>query len=406
MPHYSYIARTRTGKAQKGTLEAPNQDEAVSVLQTRDLIVVSIQEKEASPMRLRRAEARFHAGIKSSDLIVFSRSLSAMIEAGLPLLRALETVRQQIRSQRLYNIMGFMIEDIRGGSTLRDAVAKHADSFDPFWISLIETGEASGQLAQSLDQISTHLEESGAIQRKVISALIYPGILMSVAVAAILIFTVFIIPTFQKLFSGFGAELPALTRAVMALSGFVKRYILLILAGMAGLWFLFQSWVKTKQGRWRFDKFRLQMPIMGAVFQGAAAEQFSSNLGTLLKAGVPILHALEITSTTCGNRVVAAIIDNMQAGVREGRPLAEPLSQTDIFPPMVAQMIAVGEQTGRLPAMLEQVTQYYAEQVSTAVDRMTSLLEPIMLVAMGLIIGTLVISMYLPVFQLTQAIRG
>ncbi len=408
MALYAYQARDKSGKLERGTVDAPNPDEALSILQSRELLVVSIQEQQKGGAGPRPALSpkRSHRGVKASDLIIMARSLSAMTEAGLPLLRALETVGSQIRSQKLSAALLEIIRDIRGGSTFRDAIAKHPSIFSPFWVSLVETGEASGQLTKSLEQISIHLEKSGAIQRKVVSALIYPAILLSVAIVAIFVFTLKIIPTFGAMFSSFGAELPLLTRAVIAFSNLLRSWILLILAAAVGGGFLLSSYLKTKPGRWQFDRIRLQMPVFGPVFQGVSAEQFASNLGTLLRAGVPILHALEIVITTCDNKVVAAAIEHMRAGVREGKPLAEPLTESEVFPPMVVQMMAVGEQTGKLPDMLAEIEKYYDEQVATAVERMTAMLEPIMLIGMGLIIGLLVISMYLPIFQLTSVIKG
>jgi len=403
---FAYQARSRSGKMERGTLEAPTSDEAISILQTRDLLVVTLQEQRGASPTLSVKAKRMHRGVNSSDLVIFARSLSAMTEAGLPLLRAMETAQGQIRSQKLSAALLMMIQDIRGGSTFRDAMAKHATIFSPFWISLVETGEASGQLTKALEQIAIHLEKSGAIQRKVVSAMMYPAVLGFVSIGAIFIFTLKIIPTFATMFASFGAELPLLTQMVIAFSNVLRRYFLLIVLAFGGGGFLLMNYLRTKQGRWQFDKLRLQAPIFGPVFQGVAAEQFSSNLGTLLKAGVPILHALDIVITTCENKVIAALIENMKAGVREGRPLAEPLGQTDLFPPMVAQMLAVGEQTGKLPDMLGEISHYYEEQVTTAVERMTTLLEPIMLVGMGAIIGTLVVSMYLPIFQLTSVVKG
>lgn len=407
MPHFAYQARTQRGRSEEGVVEAPTQDEAVTILQNRELLVVSVREKEAfGPTTLRAGARRLHKGVKPPDLVIFARSLAAMTEAGLPLLRALETVATQVRSQKLSNATLEITRDIRGGSTFRDAIARHPTIFSPFWISLVETGEASGQLTKALAQIGQHLEKMGAIQAKVISALIYPSMLLCVAIAAIFIFTLKIIPTFGGMFANFGAQLPLLTRMVIAFSNALKKYILFLLGGGFAAGFLLSNYVKTKPGRWQLDRFKLQMPIFGPIFQGASAEQFSSNLGTLLRAGVPILHALEITIVTCDNKVMASVIEQMRSGVREGRPLVEPLTQTDVFPPMVGQMLAVGEQTGKLPDMLDEVAKYYEEQVGTAITRMTALLEPVMLIGMGLVIGTLVISMYLPIFQMTQVIKG
>lgn len=401
-----YQARNLNGKMERGIIEAPTQDEAISILQTRDLLVVTLGEQRAAAPSISLRSKRYHRGVKPTDLVVFARSLAAMTEAGLPLLRAMETAQNQIRSQKLSNALLEMTQDIRGGSTFRDAMAKHPTLFTQFWISLVETGEASGQLTNALQQIAAFLEKSGAIQRKVVSALMYPAVLMVVAALAVLVFTLKVIPTFAAMFISFGGELPMLTQMVINFSNFLRRYFLLLIMAGFGVWFLVSNYLKTKQGRWQFDKMRLQMPVFGPVFQGVAAEQFSSNLGTLLKAGVPILHALDIVIATCENKVIAALIDNMKTGVRDGRPLAEPLSQTDLFPPMVSQMLAVGEQTGKLPDMLGEISKYYEEEVTVAVQRMTILLEPIMLVGMGLVIGTLVISMYLPIFKLTAVVKG
>ncbi len=405
MPQYDFVVRTRTGRSEKGVLEAPNSDEAVSILQARELVVVSISEHRAGPVTLGRGQ-KYHVGVKAHDLVIFARSLATMTEAGLPLLRAMEIVGEQTRSKRLYNAIAQMVKDIRGGPTFRDAIAKQPSVFSIFWVSLVETGEASGQLTKALEQVAIHLEKAGAIQRKVVSALIYPAILLLVAIVAILIFTLKIIPTFASLYSSFGAKLPTLTLLVLGASTLVRKYFLIVVASTLATWFLLSRYIMTKPGRWQLDKLKLRLPIFGTLFQAVAAERFASNLGTLLKAGVPILHALEIVIDTCENKVVASVLEHMRAGVREGRPLAEPLSRTDIFPVMVAQMISVGEQTGKLSSMLEEVAQYYEEQVATAVERMTTLLEPVMLIGMALVIGTLVVSMYLPIFQLSSAVGG
>ncbi len=405
MPHYAYVVRNRAGRAEKGTLEAHNPDEAVSILQGRDLIVVSLQEHQPTPATLGQIR-RFHQSVKAQDLVVFARSLAAMTEAGLPILKALEVVGSQTRSRRLSSALEEMARAIRGGSTFQEAISRHPTIFSPFWVSLIETGEASGQLTKCLEQIASFLERTGSTQRKVVSAMIYPGILVTVAIIAIFIFTLKIIPTFGALFSSFGAELPFLTRIVIRFSDLLRRYLLIFVVATGLFLVLFRRYAKTPQGRWQIDRMKLRLPLFGPLFQGVTTEQFASNLGTLLKAGVPILHAMEITIDTCDNKVVASVLEHMRAAVREGRPLAEPLSKTDVFPVMVPQMIAVGEQTGKLATMLDELAKYYSEQVETLIARMTSLLEPILLIGMGLVIGILVISMYMPIFQLYNTMGG
>ncbi|PIQ82021.1 MAG: hypothetical protein COV76_05650 [Candidatus Omnitrophica bacterium CG11_big_fil_rev_8_21_14_0_20_64_10] len=407
MGYFGYVTRTSTGKSEKGTIEAGSRDEAVSLLQGRDLIVISLQEVRGgggagSGTTARPMGRKQYNRVTSGDLIIFARSLAAMTEAGLPLLGGLEVVASQTRSRKLQLALDQIVQDIRGGSTLRDAVAKHNTIFSNFWISLIEMGEASGQLTRALEQIAIHLEKSSAVQRKVISALFYPVILVIVAVCAILGFLLFIIPNFANLYGSMNAELPALTRWVLAASDLLQHNFLLGFGGLALGFFLFKRYAATPHGRWQLDKMSLRLPLFGPLFQAISAQEVTSNLSTLLKAGVPILHALDIVISGCRNKVVASVIEYMRTGAREGRPLAEPLSRSDVFPPMVAQMIAVGEQTGKLPTMLTEAANFYEEQVSTTVERMMSMLEPIMLIVMGVVVGVLLISMYLPIINLSN----
>jgi len=402
---YAFVARTKQGKINKGTLEAPNPEEAVSILQDRSLIVISLKESQEGPVSIGISQGS-HGKVRTADLAIFARSLAAMLEAGLPLLRTLEIVGDQTRSDRLRTIIADIIHDIRGGSTFRDAVAKHPTIFSNFWIALIETGEASGQLTQGLKQILVHLEKSDSVRRKVVSALLYPMVLLIGAIIAVLIFSLKIIPTFSSLYYSMGSNLPFLTRMVMSFSEALSRYFLFIIGGIGLLWFLVKSYTQTPIGRLQFDKLQLRLPLFGPLFQMVAAQRFSANLGTLLKAGVPIVHALEISSSTCENKVVASLLEHMKTGVQEGRSLADPLSKTDVFPSMVGQMISVGEQTGRLPEMLAEIALYYEEQATTLVERLTTLLEPLMLVGIAVVIGTLVIAMYLPIFEISQNLKG
>ena len=263
MPKYDYQARTRAAILESGTIEAPNRDEAISILQTRDLLVTSVQEHRNAPTRIGHGKIKMHRGANSADMVVLARALSAMTEAGLPLLRALETVNSQVRSQRLFTALTQIAQDIRSGLTFRDALAKHPSIFSSFWISLIETGEASGQLTRSLEQIAAHLEKSGAIQRKIVSALIYPILLLGVAGVAVLVFTLKIIPTFGSMFASFGAQLPLLTRMVLAFSNGLRKYFLIFLGGAGALVFSLVNYIKTKPGRWQFDKLCLSLPIFG-----------------------------------------------------------------------------------------------------------------------------------------------
>lgn len=393
-------------------IDVPTEDDAVTLLHERDLTVLALDPALTTPRAAEPAapavvaRRRRRGGVRAHDLIVFGRSLSTMLDAGLPLLRALETIEAQLQSAALQEAVRDISQAIRGGSTFREAIARHPKVFSKLWGSLIEIGEASGQLTKVLEQITVHLEKAGALQRRVISALVYPCILIVVSAAAISVFLLKIIPTFGALFSSFGARLPAITLLVLKISVLARGLvpIVVIAAGVGG--FLLWQYAKTDVGRWQLDGLLLRLPLIGQIAQGTLMASFATSLGTMLKAGVPILHGLEITIAATNNTRIARVIEQMRLGVREGRPLAEPLKASDLFPPMVAQMISVGEETGKLAAMLDEIAKFHEEAVATLVERATALLEPVLLIGMGTIIGFLVISMYLPVFQLSQTIRG
>lgn len=407
MPTYRYLARLRMGRMEQGFIEAANEDEAVAILQGRDLLVTSLKAAAlpTTPRAAQRQRPR-RGRVRATDLITLSRALATMIDSGLPLLKSLETMAPQVQSRRLQIALEEAIQDIRSGSTLRDAIAKHPKVFSKLWVSLIETGEASGQLTKALEQISIHFEKTSEVQRKIVSAMIYPCILIAVATFAILIFVLKIIPTFGTLFEGFDVQLPWMTQVVLTFSRLTRQYALGGLAAVAGVWFLLWRYARTPIGRWQLDGILLRLPVIGQLVQGACVTAFATGLGTMIKAGVPLLHGLEISIASTANTRVADLIEQMRSGAREGRPLADPLHTSDIFPPMVAQMIAVGEETGKLANMLDEIAKFYEEQVTTLVQRLTGLLEPALLITMGLVIGFLIIAMYLPIFQLSQSIRG
>ena len=408
MPSYRYQAKTRTGQMEQGAIEAGSEDEAISILQGRELLITSLTAGKAATASTAARPARKARGGKATqtDMVALGRAVGTMLDAGLPLLKSLEITMPQVQSRQLQTTLQEVIQDIRGGNTFKDSIAKHPKVFTKIWVSLVETGEASGQLSKALEQITIHLEKAGAVQRKVVSAMVYPAILITVSVGAILVFLLKIIPTFANLFSSFGMKLPLITQLVVDLSTFIRVYAPLWLGALGGGGFLLWRYVHTTAGRWQLDGLLLQLPLLGPLMQSAAVAAFATGLGTMIKAGVPILHGLEITIASSGNVRVAHVLEQMRAGAREGRPLADPLRESDLFPPMVAQMVAVGEETGKLANMLDEIAKYYEEQVNTMVERFTGLLEPMLLLTMGGIIGVLVLAMYLPIFQLSQTIRG
>ncbi|MBN1587858.1 MAG: type II secretion system F family protein [Candidatus Omnitrophica bacterium] len=403
MPVFDYTARDADGHVQRGTMEAPGMDELVDTLQDQGLTILSVgppkERKKVKSARRRRMSVR------SDDMILFSRQMATLLESGVTLHRSLEILLYQIESGRLYNAVTDIKADIEGGQSFHIALAKHPKVFNLFWINLVETGEASGHLPTTLNQIAEYHENTGALQRKVTSALVYPAILIGVAVCAIFIFTVKVIPIFSGMYSSFGAQLPGLTVAVISVSDLVRKNILIILGvtGVAG--FIFYKYLQTEVGRANFDFFKFKIPLIGRLFHMSAVERFASGLGTLVESGVPILYALEITEKSVGNRVLQRALEQVKDAIRKGQPMAEPLEQTGVFPPMVVQMIKVGEEIGELGKMLRKLSEFYRERITTLVERITALIEPLVLLVMGGVIGIMVLAMFLPIFNLSSAIQ-
>lgn len=410
MAQFFYTVRTKEGKLESGSMEAVSEDNLVTALQSRGYIVISVskkkgeikfpaREKKEKPLQRKR---KFHSRVKTDDMIIFSRQLATMLEAGVTLLKSLEIISQQIESRRLYLTVEEIKKDIERGHTFRDALAKYPKVFSKFWVNLVETGEASGHLPSSLEQLANFLEASGSVQRKVISALVYPAVLSIVAVSAIAIFVVKIIPIFTSIFVSFNVELPLLTQMVIKLSEIIRYRLGLIIVVIVGAIFVVRKYIQTEWGRWNFDRLKLKLPIFGPLFQIMSISRFANSLGTLIKSGVPILHGLEIVEKSTGNKIVERAISKVKENVREGKTMADPLEKSVLFPPMFVQMVRVGEEIGELSKMLDKVSEFYDERVTAFVERLASLFEPIAIVIMGGIVGVLVVSMFLPIFQISQ----
>lgn len=410
MAEFFYKVRTGEGKLESGSMKAVSEDNLVTALQSRGYVVISVsknegeiksftREKKGKPSLRKR---NFHSGIKTDDMIMFSRQLATMLEAGITLLRSLGIISQQIESKQLYTTVEKMKKDIERGKTFRDALAKHPKVFSKFWVNLVETGEASGHLPSSLNQLVKFLETSGNIQRKVVSALIYPMVLSVVATGAIVIFMVKIIPIFSEIFASFDMELPPLTQAVINVSDVIRHHFGLIILVIVGIVFIVRKYIQTEQGRWNFDRLKLKLPIFGRLFQIISISRFSNSLGTLIKSGVPILHGLEIVEKATGNKLFEQAISEVKESVRAGKSMAEPLEKNILFPPMFVQMVRVGEEIGELSKMLDRVSEFYDERVTVFVERLSTLFEPVAIVIMGGVVGVLVVAMFMPIFQISQ----
>jgi len=407
MSVFIYTARTKEGKIESGSLEARDQDMLLSLLQERGLLVTSIITATHDDILTKRLgkKKKYHHRVTLDDSILLARQLATLLDAGVPLLRSLIVVSDQIESRVLDRALQLVRKDVEGGRALSDALKRHPRVFSPFWINLVETGEASGQLPFVFDQIAKYLEEAGALQRKIVSALMYPAILTFVAVATIVVFMVKIIPVFERIFSEFQVELPVLTSIIIKVSSFVRNYFLIEILVLVGGIFALRKASQTEGGRWFLDKWKLKLPIFGDLFRMVAIERFASAFSVLIKSGVPILYALEIVEKSANNKIIEAALDKVKNSVRAGQSMSKPMAESEIFPPIVIEMVEVGEEAGELANMLSRLGAFYKERIDTFVSRFTAVFEPVVLITMGIIVGIIVISMFLPIFGLSSAIK-
>jgi len=404
MPNYKYIAKDREGKAADGVVEAKTQAEAIDILRKRDLIIVSVSEA-AKKFDFKASFGR-KKKVKLDDLVVFSRQLATMVDAGIPLVGALDILGDQIDNRDFGAVITGIRNDVETGSSLSEGLAKHKDIFSTLFINMVKAGESSGMLDEILDRLAAYLEKTSSLQKKVHSAMVYPMIVSSMAFLITFVMIWKIVPIFKTIFSGFGADLPLPTMILVLLSDSIQKYFVLIIIVVGSAAFLINKFIKTEKGRVFTDGLMLNMPIFGILFRKVAISKFTRTLSTLIKSGVPILTALEIVAKTSGNTVVEAAIESVRANVREGENIAEPLARSKIFPPMVTRMVSVGEQSGELEKMLSKIADFYDEQVDTAVSGLTSMIEPLIIAFMGIVIGGIVIAMFLPIFKMTSIVGG
>ncbi|MFA5357151.1 MAG: type II secretion system F family protein [Candidatus Omnitrophota bacterium] len=408
MPTFTYIARDNKGMKVAGSEEASSQDELINRLQLRNLIVVNIASgtKEDIISKTIQAPGKKHKykryGIKEEDLVVFCRQLSTLLSAGVTILKSLDIISKQVYSRKFYNVLNDMQKHLEAGLTFHEAMAKYPKVFSDVWVNLVESGEASGNLAVVLSRLASYLEKRASFKRKIISSLIYPLILMCVAVGALLFLTIKIIPTFAQLFSGFNLKLPVFTEMLIKFSKFIREGFLGIIGAIVGVFFLLKKYISTRGGRKNYEQLQFNMPVFGEFFRAMVVERFSSEMSTLIESGVPLLYSLEITEHSVSNSVMAGIIHKIKDDVREGRPLNNSLDKSGFFEPMVVQMVAIGEEIGELAQMFKRINAFYEERTETFLVRFTSLFEPFMLIFMGLVIGLMVVGMFLPIFQIAS----
>jgi len=400
MPTFAWEGRTRTGEVRKGVLEAADKNAALATLKNQEITPTNIAEKK-------RLFSLPVGGVPEKDLVVFTRQLSTMISAGLPLVQCLDILGQQTANKRFAKILKDVKVNVESGGTFSESLRKHPAAFDDLYVNLVAAGEVGGILDTILNRLSQQIEKSVKLKRQVKGAMTYPIGVLIVAVVVVAVLLTKVIPTFEGMFKDMGAgSLPAPTKLVIALSkGFIANFHWFVLSVFA-IVVAFIVTLRTEKGRLAFDTFVLKLPIFGPLVRKVAVARFTRTLGTLLSSGVPILDSLEIVAKATGNVVIASGIRFARQKISEGKDLATPLMETKVFPAMVVQMIGVGEQTGAMDAMLQKIADFYEDEVDVAVAALTSLLEPLMMVFLGTVVGGLVISMYLPIFEMAGAIKG
>jgi type IV pilus assembly protein PilC len=399
MPHYYYVGVTPTGKQVKGEIQASNKNEVISLLRKKKLRPITIKAKS---MQLNFS---FGSGVKLTDLSRFTRQFAAMTSAGLPLVQCLDILSAQTENPKLAAAVKQISSDIQGGSTLADALSKHKLIFNTLYCNMVAAGEASGNLDGVLNRLADYQEKADALRRKITGAMTYPIIVLVVAVGATIAMLTFVVPTFANMFSDMGGSLPTPTRIVMGISEFLQHYILFLIAAAVGAVVALSSYYKTENGKFAIDTIKLKLPVFGDLERKSSIARFSQTLSTLLNSGVTILDALDITAKTAGNKVLEKGIFRTLEKITGGLNIADPLKETGVFPPMVIHMIAVGEKTGDLAEMLKKISVFYEEEVNAAVDALTSIIEPVMIVVMGVIIGGILIAMYLPMFDMIGTVK-
>ena len=402
MPVFEYTARNAsTGQILKGTLDVPTRDEVLKHIKQQKMIVVNVREQ---PKQLSFAFLK-RKGIRTRDIVIFTRQFATMINSGLALVQSLDILARQTENPALAEVTKQVVFDVESGHTLADAFSKHPRAFTELYVNMVAAGEAGGILDTILLRLATFLEKSDALIRKVKGAMVYPGVIMSVAAIAVAVLLIFVIPTFQKMFASVGMELPLPTRIVIGMSDFLINYWWMLILIVAGIVIGIRRYYATADGHLRIDTMLLNSPVLGDLLRKSAVSRFTRTLGTLISSGVSILDGLEITAKTAGNRVIHDAVMESRNSIAAGETIAGPLEKSKVFPPMVISMIAVGEQTGGLDEMLSKIADFYDEEVDVAVSALLSLMEPLMIVVLGVIVGGMVVAMYLPIFDMMNAVQ-
>ncbi len=394
---FAYKAKDGMGKVLEGTVEASDQAAAVSRLRGQRLTVLEIIRKSGGPKKIK-------GRVTSKDIVMFSRQLSTLVSAGVPIVQGLSILEQQADNPAFGAVLTALRTDIESGLSIAEGMRKHPKAFTDLYVAMIKAGEVGGILDTILERLSAYLENSEALKAKVKSAMMYPAVVLSAAALITVFLIVFVIPIFKDIFGGFGAELPFITQLLIDISDLLRKYIIyMAIMGGAAFWGL-KKWAATEKGRRKIDDLLLKLPIVGILLKKVSVAKFTRTLGTLIKSGVPILQGLETVAQTAGNKVIEEAINKSRDSIKEGGRISDPLRKAGIFPPMVIQMISVGEETGALDNMLTKIADFYDGEVDTAVKGLTSMIEPLIMIVLGVVIGTIVVAMMMPMFGLGEMV--
>lgn len=393
--NFAYKAKDSSGKMVTGDVEAADQKAAMARLREQKLAVVEINQAA-------KKKKFFKDKVQPKDVVIFSRQLSTLVSAGVPIVQGLSILGEQAENPAFKTVVLALKADIEAGLSIAEGMKKHPQAFTELYVAMIKAGEVGGILDTILERLSGFLEASEALKAKVKSAMMYPAIVGGAAVMITIFLILFVIPIFKDIFGGFGAELPLPTRIVVGISDTLRAYAIYLALILGGTIYGIKRWLKTEQGQAKFDDISLKLPVFGLLLKKVAIAKFTRTLGTLVKSGVPILQGLETVAKTAGNKTIEKVINSSRESIREGGRISDPLRKANIFPPMVIQMISVGEETGGLDNMLTKIADFYDQEVDTAVHGLTSMIEPLIMIVMGVVIGTIVIAMMMPMFSMGE----
>ncbi len=400
MPTFAYVVKDKVGQTHSGFLETASQQALIEQLWKQDFVVLSIEERQARRPVLKAG----HPSVKMIQLVIFSRQLATMVESGIPIVGAIDILAEQMEDRTFRQILARIKSDIESGASFSESLSKHPRIFSEFFVNMVRAGESSGQLDEILDRLASYLEKIDVLRRKVQSSLFYPAMVSCMAFLITTFLVIVVVPKFRDIFNSLGGELPLPTQMLLGLSDFMRMYFVAEVILVVGAIAAFRMYIATKPGRAWFDRTKLKLPIFGVLLQKVAIARFARTLSTLVRSGVPILTALEIVAKTAGNKVIEKAVLSARASIKEGENIADPLTQSRVFPPMVTRMISVGEKTGEMERMLSKIADFYESEVDAAVTGLTSLIEPLIIAILGIVIGAIVIALFLPIFKISTLV--